>query len=442
MWASSPARCRISKPPRGFSAQDLSYVVAAVLGGSVISTLFAGMLADWMGRKKLMFASGLLFVASIPMIAMSHGFGWLFVGRLLQGCSAGLVGVVVPLYLAECLDASNRGKGTAIFQWLLTLGIVIAAVIGFCFSLRVEEIEKLNDVQTAVCVQGRRLAQHLLGFAAAGRLVLPFEPLGGRIAAMAFSPWPQAGRAGRVAPLANPAAGRNRTGGNGGNHRRRDGQQRRPRGRSRNRSCTANTSFPFFLACIILACNQLTGINSIISYNATILIQAGLSDKAAHFGYVILTVVNFVMTMVAVMLVDRKGRKFLLSVGSGGIIVSLLGVAALFHQTESQRVDCREAVQALVADEKLAITFNSEQADKLLAGAGEAGKAISGRPSTMIVIYSYGDFVGATTAVRSDDKKPDIEVTREDCVPENKVTAMFDQSVGQSRGGEDGSAED
>ena len=92
-------------------AQDLSYVVAAVLGGSVLSTLFAGMLADFFGRKKLMFVSGLLFVASIPMIAMASGFDALFVGRLLQGCSGGLVGVVVPLYLAECLAASNPGQG-------------------------------------------------------------------------------------------------------------------------------------------------------------------------------------------------------------------------------------------------------------------------------------------------------------------------------------------
>jgi hypothetical protein len=78
---------------------------------------------------------------------------------------------------------------------------------------------------------------------------------------------------------------------------------------------------PFLLACVILACNQATGVNSIIGYNATILIQAGLDDKQAHLGYVLFTVVNFLVTMGGVMLVDRKGRKFLLSLGSAGIIV-------------------------------------------------------------------------------------------------------------------------
>src|SRR5690606_19224671 len=61
------------------------------------------------------------------------------------GVSAGLIGVVVPLYLAECLGASTRGKGTAIFQWMLTLGIVAAAAIGLYFSNRVEEVAKLGD---------------------------------------------------------------------------------------------------------------------------------------------------------------------------------------------------------------------------------------------------------------------------------------------------------
>src|ERR1700686_1982807 len=129
----------------GLNAGQLSIVVAAVLLGSVISTLFAGLLADWIGRKALMTLSGILFVASIPMIALSHGYQPLVLGRLLQGVSAGLIGVVVPLYLAECLVAANRGKGTGIFQWLLTLGIVVAAVVGILFSVRVEQVARLAD---------------------------------------------------------------------------------------------------------------------------------------------------------------------------------------------------------------------------------------------------------------------------------------------------------
>ena len=124
----------------GLDAAQLSVIVAAVLLGSVISTIFAGLMADWLGRKPMMTVSALIFVISIPLIALSHGYGPLFLGRLLQGISGGFIGVVVPLYLAECLTSGSRGKGTGIFQWLLTFGIVAAALIGMYYSYRVQAV--------------------------------------------------------------------------------------------------------------------------------------------------------------------------------------------------------------------------------------------------------------------------------------------------------------
>ena len=84
----------------------IAFIVAAVLLGSVISSLFAGALADWIGRKYAMVLAGLLFALSIPIIAMSDGYAALLLGRLLQGVSGGLIGVVIPLYLAECAPRS------------------------------------------------------------------------------------------------------------------------------------------------------------------------------------------------------------------------------------------------------------------------------------------------------------------------------------------------
>lgn len=132
----------------GLNAGQLSVIVAAVLLGSVISTLFAGLLADWMGRKPLMLLSGSIFVISIPIIAIFSGYESLFFGRLLQGVNGGLIGVVVPLYLAECLRSTTRGKGTGVFQWLLTLGIVGAALIGIYYSYRVQAVAKTSNAAT------------------------------------------------------------------------------------------------------------------------------------------------------------------------------------------------------------------------------------------------------------------------------------------------------
>ena len=125
----------------GFSAQQIGTVVAAVLLGSVLSSLFAGALADLFGRKKIMLLSALLFILSVPIICLSPSFEGLVAGRLLQGISGGLIGVVVPLYLAECLGASSRGKGTGMFQFLLTVGLVFAALIALYFGYQVDQLE-------------------------------------------------------------------------------------------------------------------------------------------------------------------------------------------------------------------------------------------------------------------------------------------------------------
>ena len=184
---------------------------------------------------------------------------------------------------------------------------------------------------------------------------------------------------------------------------------------------------PFFLACIILFCNQATGINSIIGYNASILLQSGLSDLHAHWGYVLFTVTNFLMTMVGVMLVDRKGRKFLLILGTGGIIVSLACVGILFLRTEKLNVDTRNQIQSMVdAKQELTMHFDRAEAGQLLAAQGPAGQQIDSNRASLAIIYSYGDFTAATSFVRSDEPAAaPIQISRASCVPGSKVEAFF-----------------
>jgi hypothetical protein len=200
-----------------------------------------------------------------------------------------------------------------------------------------------------------------------------------------------------------------------------------PGGRPRDSLLRRKYVVPFALACIILACNQATGINSIIGYNTAILLQAGLTDVQAHWGYVILTLTNFLLTMVGVFLVDRIGRKMLLSVGSAGIILSLAAVGVVFRSTEKLNVDCRDAVQSNVSPSQTAtIRFDADAAKSLLHAAGHVGGAIERGPVTLIVIYSYAGFRAATSVVRSDDESaPPISISRDGCVPSNGVVAFF-----------------
>jgi MFS family permease len=184
---------------------------------------------------------------------------------------------------------------------------------------------------------------------------------------------------------------------------------------------------PFLLACVILFCNTATGINSIIGYNTGILLQSGLSDLHAHWGYVLFTVVNFLMTMVGMVLVDRKGRRFLLILGTGGIIVSLVGVGLLFLRTEKFNLDSRNLVQAMVGpNQELSLRFDPAEASALLAAMDATGRQIKADRASMAIIYSYGDFTAATSFVRSDDPSAvPLQITRASCVPANKVEAFF-----------------
>ncbi|MBW4027960.1 MFS transporter [Acidipila rosea] len=406
------------------TAGQLSIIVAAVLLGSVISTLFAGLLADAMGRKPLMTLSGLAFVISIPIIALSHGYGPLFLGRLLQGISGGFIGVVVPLYLAECLGASTRGKGTGVFQWLLTLGIVSAALIGIYYSYRVEAVERIADAATIFHFKDqawRRIFWVSLPpgvLFVFGSLLVAESPRwlfrrGNKELAYASllrsrSPEQADTELHEMEEIANAAASKSNTG-----TAVKDSLLRR------------KYVIPFLLACVILFCNTATGVNSIIGYNTSILLQSGLSDLSAHWGYVIFTFVNFLLTLTGMSLVDRTGRRFLFIMGTIGIITSLIGVGMLFLRTEKLTINCRSVLQTMVKpDQSLALQFTPDEARTLMAKEGYTGNEINSHRASLAVIYSYGGFTGATTFVRSDDPAAaPIRITREEALPTSRFEA-------------------
>jgi SP family myo-inositol transporter-like MFS transporter 13 len=411
----------------GLNASQLSIIVAAVLLGSVISTLFAGLLADWLGRKPLMLISGAIFVLSIPVIALSHGFGPLFLGRLLQGVSGGLVGIVVPLYLAECLSAQDRGKGTGAFQWLLTLGIFCAALIGIYYSYRVAGMTGSISPAALLVVKDQAWRRIFWMSMPPGILFMA-----GALFVAESPRW--LFRRGRK-ELALSALLRSRSP---------EQATLELQEMEQTSLSAANKSFdksgikdsllrrkyvlPFLLACVILFCNTATGINSVIGYNTDILLQGGLSDLYAHWGYVLFTCVQFLMTIVGMTLVDRKGRKFLFILGTSGIIVSLIFVGVLFLRTEKNRVDVGAAIQSMVgADQNLSLHFDQAEAQRLLppsALAGGTGFQLD--RLNMTVIYSYGGFTSATRAMRSGDAaEAPVAIDRQSSLPSSKVEAYF-----------------
>jgi len=413
------------------TAAQLSIIVAAVLLGAVFSTLFAGMLADWMGRKPLMILSGVTFIISIPLIALSHGYAPLLFGRLLEGVSAGLIGVVVPLYLAECLSARDRGKGTGVFQWLPTASMVFAALLGIYFSYHVAAVAKIGDAKALFDYKDQAWRNLFWVSLPPGILFV----LGCLL--MTESPRWLFKRGKKE--QAYVALLRSRTPEQAAVELQEMEESERKASTFSSTGKKIQDSLlrrkyvvPFLLACIILFCNTATGVNALIGYNTSILLQGGLSDLYAHWGYVVFTSMNFLLTMVGMALVDRKGRKFLLILGTSGIIVSLVAVGTLFLRTEKVSLDARSQVQAMITpSQELTLPFDRQIAGQLLTAQGDAGKRIDADRASLAIIYSYGDFTAATTFVRSDDPaaRP-IEITRASCVPANKVLAFFKNPLG------------
>jgi len=406
----------------GLSVSQLSIIVAAVLLGSVFSTLFAGMLADWMGRRPLMIISGVAFVLSIPMIALSHGYAPLFWGRLLQGASGGFIGIVVPLYLAECLPASDRGKGTGAFQWMLTLGIVAAALIGIYYSYRVEAVARASSAAALFAFKDQAWRRIFWISLPPGILFV----LGSFF--VTESPrW--LFRKGRQ-EAAKASLLRSRTEEQAGLELE---EMRTIAAESAKAAAGSKVSdsllqrkyvVPFILACVILFCNTATGINSIIGYNTSILLQSGLSDVAAHWGYVIFTVVNFLMVMIGMMLVDRVGRKVLLTIGTSGIIVVLVAVGLLFRTTEKLNIDRAGEIQTLVApNQTLSYRFTPAEAQRL---TGQQNT----KPASLVIVYSCGDFTSATNFVRSDSEGAPLAISRDDCLPHSRFDAFLKNPLG------------
>jgi hypothetical protein len=157
----------------------------------------------------------------------------------------------------------------------------------------------------------------------------------------------------------------------------------------------------------------------VLAYVVNILNRAGLSGSSANMADVLLKVLNALMTIVAVLLVDRKGRRFLLMLGTGGIVVALLAVGLLFRANEVEQRDVLAQVSAQARDDGLSLRLDAPTLRTL--GADPAGP-----PQVLTVAYAYGPFTNVAS-IRSDDPAlPRLDARRADTVqPDSVIGAAF-----------------
>ena len=339
-----------------FTQNEIGWIVGMALWGSLPSSLVAGLLAEWFGRKKMIVASALLFLVSIPVICASGFFDggnfWMMVGgRAMQGAAAGLFGVIVPMYLAECLDADSRGKGTGMFQLLLTIGLVFVALIGFVVTyfmgdaknaVDAEALKRGVEVASVTFVQVKEWfsSTQVAEWVHAWQMIFLFSCIPGFILFLGAFKLKESSRwlykkGRRDEALASLAA-------NNGEAKAQEilnemiaADEAAAAEKAKNAAATDSLLqkkyvIPFILAVVILACNQTTGINSVLNYTVTIFQKTGMHGVFANMSDAAIKIMNCVMTVVACALVDKKGRKFLLKLGTSGIILGLCGVGTIF----------------------------------------------------------------------------------------------------------------
>ena len=294
-----------------YSESQISQVVGAVLLGGLFSSITAGWLCEFFGRKKMIVASAAMFLAAIPVVCLSLDlFPLLFAGRVLQGMSAGDMAVVMPMYLTETLPPAVRGRGTGVFQFFLGLGLVVAAGAGCLVATYygASDAAGLDAVGMAAAWRANfwwTMAPVAVLFV--GSLRLPESPV-----------WLSRGSRFVARDSCNATDHEPRT------------TNRKPRTTLFQRRYVV----PFLLACLVLTFNKTTGMSSFTSYLVTILHGAGFEGIYANWGQLAVKLTNMLVTLAAAALVDRKGRTWLLRVGTGGMTLGLAAIGSVFLAIE------------------------------------------------------------------------------------------------------------
>ena len=302
----------------GMGAGLTGFTVSSALLGCVAGAWLAGRIADRRGRIAVMLVASVLFTISAIGSGLAVGPWDLILWRVVGGLGVGAASVIAPAYIAEISPASIRGRLGSLQQLAIVTGIFIAL---------------LSDYFLATAAGGA--AEDLWLGLEAWRWMFMTEA----VPAVAYG----------VLALQIPESPRYLVS-RGEDRRARDvlaqvlrsGIDERLREIRRTVSLEARSSFadlrghalglaPIVWVGIALSVfQQFVGINVIFYYSATLWQQVGFSEEDALIQTVITSVTNIAVTVVAISLVDKVGRRALLLVGSAGMALSLGALAVVF----------------------------------------------------------------------------------------------------------------
>lgn len=281
----------------GLSSFQQELVTSLLLVGAAIGALFAGRIADQIGRRITVLITAVIFVIGVALAAFCPDFYTLLVARVVIGLAVGAASMVVPLYIGETAPPKIRGALVSLNQLAITTGILVSylADYGLASTKNWRLMFGLAAIPAVLLFVGmltQRESPHWLimkGREAEGRAVLsrlrdPKEIDAEVAEVRAVSSREKASAKELLTPSLRPLLS---------------------------------------IGVLLAVFQQITGINTVIYYAPTLLQGAGFGDHAALLANVVNGAVNVGMTLVAIRLLDRVGRRVLLIAGTSGMAVGM-----------------------------------------------------------------------------------------------------------------------
>ena len=282
------------------------FTISSALIGTVTGALISGRPADRYGRKPILFIIAALYLITAVGSALANNVTFFIIFRFLGGIGVGASSVVAPMYIAEISPAKIRGRMTAMFQFNVISGILIAYVSNYLlreagsepwrWMLGVAGIPAfLFFVMLFVIPESPRFLIRI-GKIAAARIILQkveIVSVDDEIEEIKVS-------------VAKSETGKQ----------------------------TLFSRFyikPLSVAFLVAMFNQFSGINAILYYAPRIFELSGLTNSDSMFQSILIGVTNGIFTILGLTLIDRVGRKKLLITGSLGMSVCLGLVAKTFY---------------------------------------------------------------------------------------------------------------
>ncbi len=305
------------------------WYVGSALVGSIIGVIFAGKLSDGLGRKPTMVISAILFTSSAIGCALSNNFNDLVIWRMVGGGGIGIVSVVCPLYISEISPASHRGRLVSLYQLAITIGFLAAYLINFyLLNLSVNfnstnlMLHKIFGTEVWRGMLGAETLPALLFF-----IVIFFIPESPRWLIVKQQKEKAADIFSKIFKTKKEVEFQIAE------------TEKVLQIQAEETSDWKVLIQPGFRKAVLIGCaiailGQFMGVNAVLYYGPSIFESSGLSRGDSLFYQALIGTVNMLTTILALLIIDKIGRKKLVYIGVSGMIASLVCIGLFFSFAE------------------------------------------------------------------------------------------------------------